>query len=33
MSRQFAFNPRLDFAIERFIDAPPRLVWEALTKP
>jgi uncharacterized protein YndB with AHSA1/START domain len=33
MSDQFAFNPRLDFAIERFIDAPPRLVWEALTKP
>jgi uncharacterized protein YndB with AHSA1/START domain len=33
MSRHFAFNPKLDFAIERFIDAPPRLVWEALTKP
>ena len=33
MSKQFAFNPNLDFAIERFIDAPPRLVWEALTKP
>ena len=33
MSRQFAFNPKLDFAIERFIDAPTRLVWEALTKP
>jgi uncharacterized protein YndB with AHSA1/START domain len=33
MSKQFAFNPKLDFAIERFIDAPPRLVWEALTKP
>ena len=27
------FNPKLDFAIERFIDAPTRLVWEALTKP
>ena len=26
-------NPKLDFAIERTIDAPPRLVWEALTKP
>jgi len=26
-------NPKLDFAIERFIDAPTRLVWEALTKP
>ena len=33
MSRRFAFDPRLDFAIERFIDAPTRLVWEALTKP
>ena len=33
MSRRFAFNPKLDFAIERFIDAPVRLVWEALTKP
>jgi uncharacterized protein YndB with AHSA1/START domain len=33
MSTQFTFNPKLDFAIERFIDAPPRLVWEALTKP
>jgi uncharacterized protein YndB with AHSA1/START domain len=33
MSKQFAFDPKLDFAIERFIDAPPRLVWEALTKP
>ena len=27
------FDPKLDFAIERFIDAPARLVWEALTKP
>ena len=26
MSKQFAFNPKLDFAIERFIDAPTRLV-------
>ncbi len=33
MSKQFTFNPKLDIAIERFIDAPPRLVWEALTKP
>jgi uncharacterized protein YndB with AHSA1/START domain len=33
MSKQFAFNPKLDFAIERFIDAPTRLVWEALTRP
>jgi uncharacterized protein YndB with AHSA1/START domain len=33
MRKQFAFDPKLDFAIERFIDAPPRLVWEALTRP
>ena len=33
MNRQFAFDPALDFAIERFIDAPARLVWDALTKP
>jgi uncharacterized protein YndB with AHSA1/START domain len=33
MSKPFPFDPKLDFAIERFIDAPPRLVWEALTKP
>lgn len=33
MSKHFAFNPKLDFVIERFIDAPPRLVWEALTTP
>jgi len=33
MSTHFTFNPKLDFAIERFIDAPPRLVWEALTGP
>jgi uncharacterized protein YndB with AHSA1/START domain len=33
MSKPFTFDPRLDFAIERFIDAPTRLVWEALTKP
>ena len=26
-------DPKLDFAIERIIDAPTRLVWEALTKP
>jgi uncharacterized protein YndB with AHSA1/START domain len=26
-------DPKLDFAIEGFIDAPPRLVREALTKP
>jgi hypothetical protein len=33
MNKQFTFNPKVDFAIERFIDAPTRLVWEALTKP
>jgi uncharacterized protein YndB with AHSA1/START domain len=33
MSRPFPFNPDLDFAIERFIEAPPRLVWDALTRP
>ncbi|MFN8666338.1 MAG: SRPBCC family protein [Gemmatimonadaceae bacterium] len=33
MTQHFAFDPARDFAIERFIDAPPRLVWEALTKP
>lgn len=33
MSAPFTFDPKLDFAIERFIDAPPRLVWEALTSP
>ena len=33
MSQHSTFDPTRDFAIERFIDAPPRLVWEALTKP
>jgi uncharacterized protein YndB with AHSA1/START domain len=33
MSKQFAVDPKLDIVIERFIDAPVRLVWEALTKP
>src|SRR5664279_3385163 len=33
MSKSVTINPKLDFAIERFIDAPKRLVWEALTKP
>ena len=33
MSEQVTFDPKLDIAIERFIDAPTRLVWEALTKP
>ena len=30
---QFTLDPKLDFAIERYIDAPTRLVWDALTKP
>ncbi len=33
MSQHVVLDPRLDFTIERFIDAPTRLVWEALTKP
>jgi uncharacterized protein YndB with AHSA1/START domain len=33
MNTKFEFNPKVDFSIERFIDAPVHLVWEALTKP
>ena len=33
MSTQLTIDPKLDITIERFIDAPTRLVWEALTKP
>jgi uncharacterized protein YndB with AHSA1/START domain len=33
MSKPSIFDPKLDIAIERFIDAPARLVWEALTRP
>ena len=33
MSTQVTINPNLDLVFERFIDAPTRLVWEALTKP
>jgi uncharacterized protein YndB with AHSA1/START domain len=33
MNKQPAVNPKLDIVFERFIDAPRRLVWEALTKP
>jgi uncharacterized protein YndB with AHSA1/START domain len=33
MSKHFTINPKLDFVLERFIDAPKDLVWEALTKP
>ena len=31
--RHSTFDPKLDLAFERFIDAPVRLVWEALTQP
>ena len=33
MNKSFAVNPKTDFVLERFIDAPKRLVWEALTRP
>ncbi len=33
MSNPFTFNPKTDFVLERFIDAPRQLVWDALTKP
>ncbi len=33
MSNRVTINPKLDLVFERFIDAPPRLIWEALTKP
>ena len=33
MTTQLATDPKLDIVFERFIDAPVRLVWEALTKP
>ena len=33
MSKRFTVNPKCDLVFERFIDAPTRLVWEALTKP
>jgi len=33
MSKHVAFDPARDFAIERVIAAPVRLVWEALTTP
>jgi uncharacterized protein YndB with AHSA1/START domain len=33
MSTQVTANSELDITFERFIDAPTRLVWEALTKP
>lgn len=33
MNKNFAVNPSTDFVLERFIDAPVSLVWEALTRP
>ena len=33
MSTHFTINPKCDVVLERFIDAPKHLVWEALTKP
>jgi uncharacterized protein YndB with AHSA1/START domain len=33
MGKPFSVDPKLDLVFERFIDAPARLVWEALTKP
>lgn len=33
MNKPSAFDPKLDIVFERFLDAPPRLVWEALTQP
>lgn len=32
MNKQLTINPNLDIVLERFIDAPKHLVWEALTK-
>ena len=33
MNTSFAVDEKIDIVFERFIDAPRRLVWEALTKP
>jgi uncharacterized protein YndB with AHSA1/START domain len=33
MRKHFTIDPKLDLILERFIDAPRHLVWEALTKP
>ena len=33
MSTHITADPMLDLVLERFIDAPRHLVWEALTKP
>lgn len=32
MSTPYVFNPKLDFAVQRFVHTPTRLVWDALTK-
>jgi uncharacterized protein YndB with AHSA1/START domain len=33
MSKRFTIKPTLDLVFEWFIEAPTRLVWDALTKP
>jgi len=33
MSNSFAINPQLDLVLEREVDVPPQLVWDAWTKP
>lgn len=33
MNQPIPFDPKLDLSLERFIDAPTRLVWKALTEP
>ena len=33
MNEQLTVDPKLDIVIERFIDAPTRIVWDALTRP
>ncbi len=33
MTATAAMDPKLDIVFERFVDAPPRLVWDALTRP
>ena len=33
MNKHFKIDPKLDVVLERCIDAPKHLVWEALTKP
>ena len=33
MNTRFAVNPKVDLVFERSVEAPTRLVWEALTKP